>query len=63
MQIDDAERMKGADLLAQLKQQVGDMKRPLLLAALKKANSADTYWQEEWRGFVVPDQWPDKKSI
>lgn len=62
VQINDAEKMKSADLLAQLEQQVDEMKRPLLLAALKKVNPADNYWQEEWRAFVVPDQWHDKKS-
>lgn len=63
VQINDKERIKNADLLAQLQQQVGEMKRPLLLAALKKTNAADIYWQEEWRGFVVPDQWPNKEII
>ena len=63
VQINDKERVKIADLLAQLQQQVDEMKRPLLLAALKKVNPADNYWQEEWRAFVVPDHWPDKKSL
>ena len=62
VQINDAERMKSADLLAQLQQQVGEMKRPLLLAALKKAHSANNDWQEERRGFVVPNHWPDEQS-
>lgn len=60
---DKSEVLKGSDLILQLQKQVGEMKRPLLLAALKKADSADNYWSEAWRGFVVPDNWPQAQSI
>ncbi len=53
------ELMQGADLAQHLQQQIGEMKRPLLLAAMKKDHSIDKYWQENWRGFVVPDDWPE----
>lgn len=55
---DSDELIQGADLAQQLQLQIGEMKRPLLLAALKKKDSMDNCWQEDWRGFVVPDNWP-----
>lgn len=55
---DSDKLVHGVDLAQQLQLQIGEMRRPLLLAALKKANSMDNYWQEDWRGFVVPDNWP-----
>ncbi len=63
VQISDEEQATSTDFFAQLQLQVGEMKRPLLLAALKKNNDMDNYWQEKWRGFVVPDHWPDKNII
>lgn len=60
---DERELLKGAVLLQQLHKQIGEMKRPLLLAALKKTDTADGYWSEAWRGFVVPDNWPQDQSI
>ena len=56
----DNELVHGTDLTQQLHAQIGEMKRPLLLAALKKADSIDNCWYEEWRGFVVPDNWPEQ---
>lgn len=62
--VDDSEELiQGADLTRQLQRVVGEMKRPLLLAALKKKDSADNCWQEDWRGFVVPDNWPDDQPV
>lgn len=55
---DSDELVQGADLAQKLKQQTGEMKRPLLLAALKEMDSMDNCWREDWRGFVVPDNWP-----
>lgn len=55
---DPDELIHGGDLAQQLQLQIGGMKRPLLLAALKKKDSTDNCWQEDWRGFVVPDNWP-----
>lgn len=55
---DPNELMSNAEIAQCLQQQIGVMKRPLLLAALKKADSNNNYWQEDWRGFVVPDDWP-----
>lgn len=52
---DNNELMQGCHLMQQLQNQVGDLKRPLLLAAMKKDAAEDNYWQEDWRGFVVPD--------
>lgn len=49
---------QSGDLAQQLHQQVAEMKRPLLLAALEKMDSKENYWQENWRGFVVPNNWP-----
>jgi hypothetical protein len=60
---DENELVQGADLKQQLQKQIGEMKRPLLLAALKKADSTDNYWSELWRGFVVPGNWPQAQSI
>jgi hypothetical protein len=60
---DSNERMQGADLAQQLQEQIGEMKRPLLLAALKKIDSMDNCWCEAWRGFVVPDDWPQDQPI
>ena len=57
------ELLHAADLEQQLHKQIGEMKKPLLLAALKKTNSTDNCWQEEWRGFVVPDNWPEDQTI
>ena len=54
--------LQGADLIPQLQKQIGEMKRPLLLAALKKMDTADSYWSEALRGFVVPDTWPAPSS-
>lgn len=51
--------IQAADLAAQLEFQMSEMKRPLLLAALKKADPTDKYWQEDWRAFIVPDDWPN----
>lgn len=58
---DPNELVDGAELAQQLQQQIGEMTRPLLVAALKKANSTENYWQEELRGFVVPDNWPQEQ--
>lgn len=58
---DEQELLQGENLVRQLQQQVGEMKRPLLLAALKETNSTQDYWQEDWRGFVVPDHWPESR--
>jgi hypothetical protein len=55
---DNNKLVQGGDLTQHLQQQIGEMKRPLLLAALKKTDSTDNYWYEDWRGFVVPDNWP-----
>lgn len=55
---DDVALAQTATLTASLKSQVAEMKRPLLLAALKKADPKNKYWQEDWRVFVVPDDWP-----
>ena len=55
---DPDELVQRADLAQQLQQQIGETKRPLLLAALKKIDSIDNCWREDWRGFVVPDNWP-----
>ena len=52
---DDNELVGGSDLMQQLQHQVGEMKRPLLLAAMKKVSAEDNNWQEDWRGFVVPE--------
>lgn len=52
------ELVQGANLAQQLQQQIGEMKRPLLLAALKKMDSMENCWREDWRRFVVPDNWP-----
>jgi hypothetical protein len=60
---DKSELVQGADLTQQLQKQIGEMKRPLLLAALKKMDSTDNCWCEEWRGFVVPNNWPQVQSI
>jgi hypothetical protein len=49
----------GTDLIQQLQKQVGEIKRPLLIAAMKKLDKKDDCWQEGWRGFVVPDTWPE----
>lgn len=59
---DPDELVYGAGLAQQLQLQTSEMKRPLLLAALKKTDSRDNCWQEDWRGFVVPDNWPQKQS-
>lgn len=60
---DNDELMYGADLAQHLHQQIGEMKRPLLLAALKKKEPEDNFWNEDWRGFVVPDNWPQDQPI
>lgn len=60
---DNNEVTQGADLVQQLKRQVSEMNRPLLLAALKKMDSTDNCWYEDWRGFVVPDNWPQDQSM
>lgn len=60
---DENELVQGADLIQLLQTQIGEMKRPLLLAALKKMDSTDNYWREELRGFVVPNNWPQDQSI
>jgi hypothetical protein len=59
---DEAAQMQTADLAARLECQIGEMKRPLLLATLKKADPTAKYWQEDWRAFVVPDGWPNHES-
>lgn len=58
---DETVLTQSADLVARLEYQVGEMKRPLLLAALKKANPTDKSWQEDRRAFVVPDTWPNQE--
>ena len=45
----------------QLEDCLEKMNRPLLIAALKKMSPEDQYWQETWRGFVVPDHWPQQE--
>jgi len=60
---DNSEPVGGADLMQRLRQQIGEMKRPLLLAALKKMDLTDNCWCEDWRGFVVPDNWPEDQPI
>ena len=60
---DKIELVATADLTTQLQIQIGEMKRPLLLAALTKTDPAGNYWAEDWRGFVVPDSWPNNASI
>lgn len=54
------ELFSSENLIHHLQKHVGQMKRPLLLATQKKAESNNQLWQEVWRGFVVPDNWPDK---
>lgn len=58
--IDANELIKGADLAKQLQQQVGEMKRPLLLAAMTEQKLANNtvIWRESSRSFVVSDDWP-----
>ena len=52
------ELMCNKDLAQQLQKQIGEIKRPLLLAAMVEINAGGNYWQEDWRGFIVPDTWP-----
>lgn len=61
-QLQEDEALKSnSDLLTQLHHKLYEIKRPLLLAALKKMNANDQYLQETWRGFIVPDNWPDNR--
>ncbi|MDF3013074.1 MAG: hypothetical protein K0Q78_1278 [Cellvibrio sp.] len=50
--------MCNKDLAQQLQKQIGEIKRPLLLAAMEEINVKVNYWREDWRGFIVPDTWP-----
>lgn len=58
--IDADELIKSEDLTRSLQQQVGEMRRPLLLAAMteQKLTNNTIIWRESSRGFVVPDDWP-----
>ncbi|HSC66090.1 MAG TPA: DUF1853 family protein [Cellvibrio sp.] len=57
-QIDDScELFSGENLSRQLREAIGKLQRPILLAAMMEDSGAK-YWVEEWRGFVVPDNWP-----
>jgi hypothetical protein len=59
---DKQELAQGENLAGELQKQIGEMKRPLLLAAMtekKLPNNKGIIWQESFRGFVVPDSWPE----
>ncbi|MEN0035972.1 MAG: DUF1853 family protein [Cellvibrio sp.] len=59
---DSDELIQGDNLVGQLQKQIGENKRPLLLAAMeerKLINSERIIWQEFLRCFVVPDNWPE----
>jgi len=59
---DSNELMRAEKLVEQLQIQIGEMKRPLLLAAMTTKDligGDEIIWQETLRGFVVPDSWPN----
>lgn len=57
---DNNELAQGQELAKQLQKAIGEMRRPVLLAAMvqQRLTNSRIIWRESWRGFVVPDSWP-----